>query len=327
MTRGADPGLLFRRLTGGRASAQVRSRGIALVAVLWVLVLLSLVAANLTSTSRADISMARNVTAAVEARLLADAAVERAVFELLAPRPGDPWVPDGRVRPLELENGAVLVSIQDEAGKLDLNYGSEDLLRNLLQELGLETEAATSLVDRVADYRDEDDLRRLNGAEADDYLRLDLPFGPADADFRAIDELRRVPGITPRIYAELKGLVTIHSQSAEVDPVLAPERLLRVLTGVDAGTIATVLGARGAAGDAGLGNMPSPAEATEPREGVFTILAEAQTASGGHYRRLAVIRTSLSDDPPFTILDWRQDLDSWAGEDNIGSGAEARDPL
>ena len=83
------------RFMPGRLSGRVHyplcvkpgaSRGLALVTVLWVLVLLSLVAASFTYTARTEINLTRNLIDNAEAEALADAGIYRAIFALLSPR-------------------------------------------------------------------------------------------------------------------------------------------------------------------------------------------------------------------------------------------------
>jgi general secretion pathway protein K len=64
-------------------------RGLALVTVLWVLMLLSLVAASFTRTTRTEVNLTRNLIENARAEALADAGAYRAVLGLLAPQTED----------------------------------------------------------------------------------------------------------------------------------------------------------------------------------------------------------------------------------------------
>ncbi|MFT3727217.1 MAG: type II secretion system protein GspK [Terricaulis sp.] len=75
-------------------------------------------------------------------------------------------------------NASYLITIQDEAGLLDFNGGDEVGAANLLREFGLSNGAANSLGASLADYVDQDDLRRRGGAERSDYIRAGLPPPP-----------------------------------------------------------------------------------------------------------------------------------------------------
>ena len=78
------------------------------------------------------------------------------------------------------------MSIQDEDGKIDLNAAPDELLRGLFVSAGLDEDAGAALVDAIVDFRDEDDLTRLNGAEDRDYADAGLPYGAKDAPFEAV---------------------------------------------------------------------------------------------------------------------------------------------
>ncbi len=62
------------------------SRGLALVTVLWVLVLLSLIAASFTHTTRTQVNLTRNQIENAAAEAAADAGIYRAILALLSPR-------------------------------------------------------------------------------------------------------------------------------------------------------------------------------------------------------------------------------------------------
>ena len=71
----------------------------------------------------------------------------------------------------------VLVSIQDVRGLVSLNGPSRSgadagRIERLLGTYGLDNDKATSLAEALLDYRDEDALRRLNGAEVADYRQV-----------------------------------------------------------------------------------------------------------------------------------------------------------
>jgi len=64
-----------------------RQRGVALIAVLWVLTLLAVVATAVTVDARTDMALARNAEAGARAEALADAGVMRAALMLMTRRP------------------------------------------------------------------------------------------------------------------------------------------------------------------------------------------------------------------------------------------------
>ena len=69
---------------------------------------------------------------------------------------------------------------------------------------------ADIIVDSILDWKDADDLHRLNGAESDYYLSLPNPYRAKDANFDTLEELLLVRGVTPEILyggGETKGII------------------------------------------------------------------------------------------------------------------------
>lgn len=52
-----------------------------------------------------------------------------------------------------------------ENGLIDLNFASRDLIKEALKKAELEDQACENMLDLIEDFRDVDDLKRLNGAE------------------------------------------------------------------------------------------------------------------------------------------------------------------
>ncbi len=229
----------------GKLARHLRSRrGLALVSVLWVLTLLALIAASFTRTTRTEINLARNLAENARAEALADAGVYRAVYGLLQPNEAERWKADGRVYRLRLGGGEVAITIQDEIGKIDLNRAQDELLQGLFELAGLAPDDAAALVDAIVDFRDADDLRRLNGAEDRDYEAAGLPWGAKDAPFEAVEELRQVIGMDPDIYNRVAPALTVHSRRPGFNPNFAPREVLLALPGVAEGRVAGFLDKR-----------------------------------------------------------------------------------
>jgi general secretion pathway protein K len=177
-------------------------RGIALIAVLWVVAILALVAALFMREARTEIALTRNLAEEAKAEALAEAGVNRAIVILLGLDDSVHWRVDGTPFAFAYAGGTVQVSLQDEGGKIDLNRAGDAVLQGLLTSVGVGPEAAQHLVDAIADFRDADDLRHVNGAEDAEYARAGLPYDAKDAPFAATDELQ-VFGMTPEIHARV----------------------------------------------------------------------------------------------------------------------------
>lgn len=72
--------------------------------------------------------------------------------------------------------GKAFFALQDEGGLFSLNLATESTINRFLGLLGVSSEVVPSLVAKLQDYMDIDDLHRLNGAEKNHYKNLNLPL-------------------------------------------------------------------------------------------------------------------------------------------------------
>ena len=242
----------FSRRGGSR-----RQRGVALILVLWLTVMLTVIAGSFAYGMRNEAMAARNTVSWAQARSLADGAIHRTVFELMRPKVSpDVWAADGAVRVWEEDGARIAVRAIDESGKIDLNSAPDALLKGLLMTAGgVDEPTAARLVDAIGDWKDADDLRRPNGAEADDYKAAGSPYLPANAPFETVPELQRVLGMTPALYARLAENLTVQSQQAGINPTYASRATLLALPGATPEVVDTYLAQRR---DALAARLPPP---------------------------------------------------------------------
>ena len=209
--------------------------GIALVIVLWVVMLLSLMAASFAYTLRTETTLATHATERVRALALAEAGIHYAAYRLLIQRdPENPWPTDGRVRRWLFGDGMVDIEAVDASGRIDINSADRALFEGLLTVIGgLDEAAAGELLDRIEDYRDPDDLERPAGAERDSYLQAGLVTGPSNAPFETIEELQQVLGMSLPLYRRIAGAITVHSRQPGIAPEAASAEVLSAVPGID----------------------------------------------------------------------------------------------
>jgi general secretion pathway protein K len=306
-----------------RHLARKRQQGIALVAVVWTLVLLAVLAASFTRSTRSGSYLARNLVANAQARALADAGIHRAVAGLFEQDPERQLALDGTEYRIDLDGGEVRLRLQDEAGKIDLNRAPVTMLVALFKTVGLDAAGAEDLADAIADYRDRDEEPRPHGAEAADYKAAGLDHGPRNGRFSAIEELRQVLGMSDELYRRVKPAITVYGRGRRVNRANAPELVLRALLADDAAT--AVLDARSdqvrtldaTAGDdlrdSGDGDQSDPRSRRRFVRGAVTITAVARSARGGGFIREAIVRLGIrrsTEDTgmPFRILAWREGM-------------------
>src|SRR5688572_8079139 len=166
----------------------MRQPGFALIAVFWIVMVVGLFAAIVASRTGFDLDRSNWALGMGKARAAADGAVEEAAFQLVGRIGAGAPVPELRdLADFEIRIGdvPVRVMVEDEDGKIDLNGAQPELLAMLLQAVmrenkALAAEDAGTLSDRIADFRDIDNLRRLHGAEDPEYLAAGLAAGAKD---------------------------------------------------------------------------------------------------------------------------------------------------
>ena len=206
-----------------------RQRGLALVVVLWVVSLLALQVSIFNLTVRDTSSLASTELAMLRGEALAMAGVEMAVARLLERNPARQWVADGSVREFHFGGARVSIAIKDEAARVDINEADSELLAAMLRPYARSSGTIQQWVDRIMDWRDPDSDRRPQGAEAPDYRRARLPYGPSDGPFLDPSELERVLDFPPEVAEALAGRLTVYGGDCKVNPLLAPREVLMML--------------------------------------------------------------------------------------------------
>ena len=137
--------------------------------------------------------MCRTAASAVQsagAEALADAGVQLAILDLVAGQPAG-WRRaaalcarrHGATHARPTEGGVLVISVQDEAGKVDVNAADERLLRALFAALAIPASAAAA--DALPRFpRCRMATRRPQGAERADYQSAGRPQGPKNAPLK-----------------------------------------------------------------------------------------------------------------------------------------------
>ncbi len=213
-----------------RATCGQKNLGVALLSVLWLLVLLSVVASGLSYSSRQAANSVGSQVGSVEARYLAEGAVQLALMNLLSRDEDQRMLGDSETLTFPLDEGVVELTLTDENGKIDINLASEELFARLFMSFELPRERSEALAAAIADFRDEDDLNRLNGAEIEDYEAAGLTYGPKNSLFDSVDELRLVYGMEIWIYNAIQPYITTYSHQRGVNLEVAPLQVLMALS-------------------------------------------------------------------------------------------------
>lgn len=246
----------------------MKAGGFILVATLWVLAGLAVLAAYIDSTVNANIEQAigikralqedldRHSTEATLLYLLATNPVnyrgllmfeQQSLRDGLAPPPqqgdGELWMDGTPYQGL----GGWRFALQDEFGLVSLNQPQAWPLEALLRWLGVNAADRTRAVFRILDYIDEDSNLTLNGAERFAYQQRRRP-PPANWIMATPVELRRVLGfaelMTPEQWRRAKPLLTVRPPAGYNFNTM-PVELVAAVLGVDLAAAEKVLENRG----------------------------------------------------------------------------------
>ncbi|WP_232727880.1 general secretion pathway protein GspK [Acidovorax sp. 69] len=235
----------------------------ALLAVLWIVAALSIIATGTTRTIRTESRAIVQARQQVEAEALGDGAIQMALQALVASNQ-----PLARTVLTEITYRGVTMQVQVMPlnGLVDINMAGRPLLERLLVVAGgLPAEAALATAQAIVQMRERRDAR--GGLQR----------------FEAEEDLLRVPEIDYDLYARLESLLTADLQgSGRVNPLAAPVGVLAVLA---AGNIAsaTQIAAARDAGQTGVDTTAldgSLLDASVSRR--IRVQARVPLADGGH---------------------------------------------
>lgn len=247
--------------------------GIALLIVLWVLTILMVIVFSFSFMTRTETLSTASFKGDLERKFIAEGAMERAIMELFyrnvyknqtVELEGlEVWQVDGTPYTGELGLGTYTVSIVDESGKVDINFASELLLKNLFLNMGISEEETDTIVDSIMDWKDRDDLHRLHGAESDYYQSLQNPYKAKNARFDSLEELLLVKGMSADILygnKERKGIIdflTVHARKNRININAAPMEVLMAIPNMTPELAESIISSRQTVQTAGATNIQS----------------------------------------------------------------------
>jgi general secretion pathway protein K len=242
-----------------RAAHRAR-RGVAMLAALWLVVGISVVALefSLAGRERREFGLAAADRARASASALGAFAMTRARLDYALRtgpqgqagavgrlRSSDPWLDADSLYSgtVTVDSTEVTVETIDLGTRLNVNALNETELRTLLANLTGDFVQADAMAQAIVDWRDPDDIARVKGGERDDYLKAGLLRLPTNQNFRDVEELLDVKGMTPEVYRLVSPYLTTMG-SAQVNLNTAPVPVLRVLPGMTDEIVARILALR-----------------------------------------------------------------------------------
>ena len=285
-------------------------RGIALLIVLWVTAILMVMVLSFSVMIRAEGYGTIAFKEGIEKKLFADAGIERGIMEIVYHSANrnqavtlegkEPWKLDGTAYTVDMGKGGFMVRVIDESGKISLNGLTDSsgiILKNLLIQQGVSPENADIIVDSILDWKDADDLHRLNGAETDYYLSLSKSYKARNAAFETLEELILVRGMTPEILygtGKTKGVIHFLTVSGKTDRIninAAPKEILLALPGMDAEMAERIIEFRTSS------EIGGENAAKEMLGAGYPLMAASVSAAPGASNTFTLESTGYHDDP------------------------------
>lgn len=226
-----------------RCPGNFRNRsGSILIVSFFVLVLLSMFTITVGYVIRQKFQVLTRLDARQKLRLIGEAGVQKAIYELLRSRErpslydalNQSWsrneagfkeieVGDGQFSvfykvdfaqgPVPPHKDVEWYGLIDEERKININLiKSSQVLRRLFREaMAVSEDEAAALVDAIRDWQDEDNDTSLLGAESHYYKGLNPAYIPRNGKLATLAELHWVKGMKPEIFEKIRPYVTLDS--------------------------------------------------------------------------------------------------------------------
>jgi general secretion pathway protein K len=253
--------------------------GVILIALLWILTALAVIALSFSKESRLEYTSARNAQSMKSAYFAATAGIANTIYYLKMRKnaPSQTTTTTTTTTATTTQtldtldlgyvegsiSGAVYhVDFMDESGKLPLNSVTEQQLRLLIEACYIPQPDEDIIVDSILDWRTQGTQPRTNGAKDDYYQSLNPPYKCKNANFDTVEELLLVRGITPDYFyghperiqgGPLDGMLvykyglsrcfTVYTSGSTVNVNSAPLPVL-LSTGMSEGTAQAIIDAR-----------------------------------------------------------------------------------
>jgi type II secretory pathway component PulK len=190
-------------------------RGMALVAVLWLIVILSFAVVTAVSLLNFQLDVADSQINGFRARMAAEMGIS--IGANPAVERDDPLL-----NYANKDGESYSVEIKTEGGRFNINFllaekaGGNDkrLIKEIFIRWGIDTDVAQEISDALMDWTDPNDEVQANGAEKEEYEKMGRLNQPFNRPFYSLDEVRLVRGwdIIERARPDWRDWFTVWSQ-------------------------------------------------------------------------------------------------------------------
>jgi general secretion pathway protein K len=254
------------------------------VAVIWCLGLISLLAIAVIVDARYRTRVTTSLASMTAAAAAAESAVNLGIVAALARKAGRNvnfplrcQMPGGE---------RVTITVEQEAGKVDLNTATAAVLLRLFTALSLDPSAGARIAGNIIEFRDPD-MKDGEAKPAKDGDTKPVSEKPGDSKkirFTTVMQLDQIAGISPALFRKAIRFVTVSSGRPEPDGNAASSELRKLL----------------ALDQQQTGSAQAPSST-----GDMTIRADVSAGDGARFIREALVSFGIEKIRPFRIREWR----------------------
>lgn len=292
-----------------RTRKEGNEQGFALLVVIWAIGLIALIALVMITTSRSRLQASANLIGNAKAENLAEAGVGLARIALtrtLADANTESMlaVGTGPVLCAFSSEAIAAISIEDEAGKVNLNLASTAMLSALFRGFGASDAEAARLGRNVVEFTHV--AIAPDGAGSVDVSQPGAS-PPKHAPMTSPLELDQVVGMRRDLFEAVLPYVTVTSKRTGIEPRLASPILLAALSGASFSTIQTLIreSQTHSSGPAGAAADVTAEWNTPSLRSSFRIIADVMTAGGSFFSREANVEW-VGKDLELRMQEWRR---------------------
>ena len=292
--------------------ARKSADGFILVAVLWILGGLAVLAAIYTLyVVNAATSLEVN-NDRIQADASVSAALELTAYYLSAVKPEER--PASGQFNYRVGGSNAAVGFLSESARIDLNMAPQPLLAGLFRVLGADTDSANSYAERIIGWRTNATSPNPDqDKEVTAYRNAGLTYNPREAPFTNVQELWLVLGLPPALVERAMPFVTVFSGLPKINVMDAAPEVIAALPGMTPDRLDAVLKQRAALSTDARPVLqllgPAQSSATAAGSNAVRVLVQVGLARGRRINAEAVILL-LEDAPdPYRVLSWTDDFD------------------
>lgn len=213
-----------------------QQQGAALIFALLISILMGVFAGYFTFKAKQNIEMAERVSNRLELLYQADSAIYKSLYAAMnLGFTGIDWPDDDKQYPMllwgqELHiNENEVISYQDLSGKLNIIPFKPSEWRSILVAYGKTEIEAAAITDKVEDWMDSDNFRRLQGLESRGYGLLGNGIKPRNSHMQLVEELSFIPGIDAELLLRMKDEIAYWGTPSR-SPFVGSEAMIKAYT-------------------------------------------------------------------------------------------------